>query len=132
MPGTVPYKHLTTCNCLEFNNPRLSDLQDQTDGSGGSSSSTSSLQHNTTSNSKPLRRALGELTNSPRLLSPTTPTKQVRGPPPSPAITPTHNLKLLTELAAKVAANGGPGGGGSGGARQTLQFEDFDQERYAR
>jgi len=89
----------------------------------------------------PMRRALGELTNSPRLLdhhlSPrfqtpnqTTPTKQTKL---SPAITPTHNLKLLTELAAKVAgANGGgsigagSSGGGGSSARQTLQFEDVD------
>jgi hypothetical protein len=32
-------------------------------------------------------------------------------------------------LAAKAAAIGG---GGGSSARQTLQFEDFDQERYAR
>lgn len=42
----------------------------------------------------------------------------------SPAITPTHNLKLLTELAAKVA-------GGTSSARQTLQFEDIDTSRYS-
>jgi len=72
----------------------------------------------------PMRRALGELTNSPRLLDhPGTPTKQV-GVKLSPAITPTHNLKLLTELAAKVA------NGGSSSARQTLQFEDVDTSRY--
>ena len=69
---------------------------------------------------------MGELTNSPRLLSPTTPNKQIRqqqlSSSSSPAITPTHNLKLLTELAAKMA------GGGGSGARQTLQFEDFDQQ----
>jgi len=88
-------------------------------------------------NSPTPRRALGELTNSPRLLdqqrsprflSPihaghhATPTKEQAGSltKKSPAITPTHNLKLLTELAAKVA------GGNTSSARQTLQFEDID------
>jgi len=84
-------------------------------------------------NSPQPRRALGELTNSPRLLeqqsrfmmsSPNqgTPTKDQVAvlSKKSPAITPTHNLKLLTELAAKVA------GGNGSSARQTLQFEDVD------
>ena len=91
------------------------------------------------------RRALGELTNTPLLLSPNAPAQGLSPRPhPSPllsrveegplatppkslstavqasspdTITPTHNLKLLTELASKM-----PGAVSS--ARQTLQFED--------
>ena len=78
------------------------------------------------------RRALGELTNTPLLLSPgalvapetaaSTPPKAVggtgRGAATTPdTVTPTHNLKLLTELASKMAGAGST-------ARQTLQFED--------
>jgi len=44
--------------------------------------------------------------------------------PNSPdTITPTHNLKLLTELASKMS-------GSTSTARQTLQFEDVDPNRY--
>jgi len=87
------------------------------------------------------RRALGELTNTPLLLSPGAAGLSPRAPHPSPrlsreegglatppksaltpsspdTITPTHNLKLLTELASKM-----PGAVASS-ARQTLQFED--------
>ena len=79
------------------------------------------------------RRALGELTNTPLLLSPSavisgpenisTPPKVVPASPDT--VTPTHNLKLLTELASKIS---GTAGGSS--ARQTLQFEDVDPNRY--
>lgn len=79
------------------------------------------------------RRALGELTNTPLLLSPSavmsgpenisTPPKTVPASPDT--VTPTHNLKLLTELASKIS---GTAGGSS--ARQTLQFEDVDPNRY--
>ena len=80
------------------------------------------------------RRALGELTNTPLLLSPSavmtpgpenisTPPKLVPASPDT--VTPTHNLKLLTELASKMS---GTAGGSS--ARQTLQFEDVDPNRY--
>ena len=79
------------------------------------------------------RRALGELTNTPLLLSPSavisgpenisTPPKVVPASPDT--VTPTHNLKLLTELASKIS---GTTGGSS--ARQTLQFEDVDPNRY--
>ena len=58
------------------------------------------------------RRALGELTNTPLLLSPSavmtpgpenisTPPKIVPASPDT--VTPTHNLKLLTELASKIS-----------------------------
>ena len=78
------------------------------------------------------RRALGELTNTPLLLSPSavmsgpenisTPPKIVPASPDT--VTPTHNLKLLTELASKISGTAG------GSARQTLQFEDVDPNRY--
>ena len=66
------------------------------------------------------RRALGELTNTPLLLSPSavTPPKAVPASPDT--VTPTHNLKLLTELASKMS------GAAGGSARQTLQFEDAE------
>ena len=84
------------------------------------------------------RRALGELTNTPLLLSPqgagarlgspgslvsqtegvATPPKTVPGSPDT--ITPKHNLKLLTELASKM----------SGSARQTLKFGDDEGDIY--
>ena len=85
------------------------------------------------------RRALGELTNTlspvnnPRLISNLNSPSSLRSPsravstPPkgvqsSPdTVTPTHNLKLLTELASKMT---------SSSARQTLQFEDLDSGRY--
>jgi len=101
------------------------------------------------------RKALGELTNTPLLLSPgglnnvmltpgglhspravnlnspsslmappeniSTPPKTVPSSPDT--ITPTHNLKLLTELASKMS-------GSTSTARQTLQFEDVDPNRY--
>ena len=92
------------------------------------------------------RRALGELTNSPLLLSPGATGLSPRAPHPSPrlardegglstppkggpasspdTITPTHNLKLLTELASKM-----PGAVSSSSARQTLQFEDLEPSR---
>ena len=91
------------------------------------------------------RRALGELTNTPLLLSPGAGGSPRQAPHPSPlgslrsqevhhlatppkvpgatttsspdTITPTHNLKLLTELASKLP-------GATSSARQTLQFED--------
>ena len=95
------------------------------------------------------RRALGELTNSPLLLSPGATGLSPRAPHPSPrlardeggmstppkgslmngpasspdTITPTHNLKLLTELASKMP------GAVSSSARQTLQFEDLEPGR---
>ena len=98
------------------------------------------------------RRALGELTNSPLLLSPgatglspraphpsprlardeagmATPPKgsRINGPASSPdTITPTHNLKLLTELASKMP------GAVSSSARQTLQFEDLEPSQKAK
>lgn len=102
------------------------------------------------------RKALGELTNTPLLLSPgglnnvmltpgglhspralnlnspsslmappeniSTPPKTVPSSPDT--ITPTHNLKLLTELASKMS-------GTTSTARQTLQFEDVDPNRFA-
>ena len=94
------------------------------------------------------RRALGELTNTPLLLSPnnmpgasprlmslnspsslmsapdnvSTPPKTLPGSPDT--VTPTHNLKLLTELASKMT------GTSSSSARQTLQFEDVEPGRY--
>lgn len=86
------------------------------------------------------RRALGELTNSPCLLSPggnqllspgassnfqiLTPSKLLSlhtFPSPS-VITPTANLKLLTNLAVMTAS--GSQSSGYTSARQTLQFED--------
>jgi len=101
------------------------------------------------------RKALGELTNTPLLLSPgglnnvmltpgglhsprahtlnspsslMAPPENISTPPKtmpsSPdTITPTHNLKLLTELASKMS-------GTTSTARQTLQFEDVDPNRY--
>lgn len=86
------------------------------------------------------RRALGELTNtshlSPRMMSLNSPSSLMSAPdsvstppktlPASPntpqTVTPTHNLKLLTELASKMTGNSS--------ARQTLQFEDVDPDRY--
>ena len=93
------------------------------------------------------RRALGELTNTPLLLSPnninnsnprlmslnspsslmsapdnvSTPPKTIPASPDT--VTPTHNLKLLTELASKMTGTGST-------ARQTLQFEDVDPGKY--
>ena len=110
----------------------------------------------TTTKSQPgKRKALGELTNTPLLLSPgglnnvmltpgglhspraqilnspsslMAPPENISTPPKtmpnSPdTITPTHNLKLLTELASKMS-------GTTSTARQTLQFEDVDPNRY--
>merc|ERR1719400_683900 len=51
-----------------------------------------------------------------------TPPKTVPASPDT--VTPTHNLKLLTELASKISGTAG------GSARQTLQFEDVDPNRY--
>jgi len=86
------------------------------------------------------RRALGELTNSPCLLSPggnqllspgnssnfqtLTPSKllSLHSLPSPSVITPTANLKLLTNLAVMTAS--GSQSSGHTSARQTLQFED--------
>jgi len=77
------------------------------------------------------RRALGELTNSPLLLSPGGPGSNLQSVTPnkslslhtlpSPSVlTPTANLKLLTNLAVMTAS----GSQTHTSARQTLQFED--------
>ena len=128
--------------------------QDSTQESGLSSSSSSSSRAKLTPqhpNKTPVRRALGELTNTPLLLSPghsngrllassalhspsnlrspshhnvaTPPKAAVNGQCPSTpdTVTPTHNLKLLTELASKMP---------SSSARQTLQFDDSDSGQY--
>merc|ERR1719410_2239738 len=111
----------------------------------------------TTTKSQPgKRKALGELTNTPLLLSPgglnnvmltpgglhspraqilnspsslMAPPENISTPPKtmpsSPdTVTPTHNLKLLTELASKMSESK------PSTARQTLQFEDVDPNRY--
>ena len=63
------------------------------------------------------RRALGELTNTPLLATPPKLAATSPGPAQPDTVTPTHNLKLLTELASKMAGSGTS-------ARQTLHFED--------